>query len=120
MGTAAAEGPRRGSGVHAAASAQAPLAFSFRWRKTLCLGFWQIVFLTATSRGFLRAPRPISIPLPLQGRLPGFALRAPGGAGARRAPSRWFTKCVSEIVGDCPKGVKGCSLYSPTKTTQPL
>lgn len=82
MGTAAAEGPRRGSGVHAAASAEAPLAFSFRWRKTLCLGFWQIVFLTATSRGLLRGPRPVSSPLPLRGRLPGFTLRALGGGGS--------------------------------------
>lgn len=57
------EGPRRGRGPRAAAPAAAPLAASFRWRKTLRLGVWRIVSPPsrprAASPGLLRRPKPI-------------------------------------------------------------
>ena len=106
------EGPRRGRGPRAAAPAAAPLAASFRWRKTLRLGVWQIVFRTPHHHHHhRRLPRPVKEAKAdfdcsaVAGPTPG--LGAPGSRGteAPRALQSCFAKCVSE---GHPEGVKGC------------
>lgn len=106
------EGPRRGRGPRAAAPAVAPLAASFRWRKTLRLSVWQIVFLPPPTPR--RLPRPVKEAKAdfdcsaVAGPTPG--LGAPGSRGteAARALRSCFAKCVSEIVEGHPERVKGC------------